>query len=273
MSSVIYTNVMSLNAQRNLLRSSGDLATSMQRISTGLRINSAKDDAAGLAIAERMTSQIRGMNQAVRNANDGISLVQTAEGALQEVTNNMQRIRELAVQSANGSNSTTDRAALQTEVTELLAEIDRVATDTEFNGTKLLDGTFTGVDFQVGANSGQVITIAGLSDSQTATLGIDVVDISTAAGADTALGLLDTALQTINDDRASMGAIQNRFESVVASLQASSENLSAARSRIQDADFAAETANLTRAQILQQAGMAMLSQANAAPQNVLALLR
>jgi len=272
-SNVINTNVMSLNAQRNLVGSARDLATSMQRLSTGLRINSAKDDAAGLAIAERMTGQIRGMNQAVRNANDGISLVQTAEGALQEVTNNMQRIRELAVQSANGSNSTTDRAALQTEVTELLAEIERVATDTEFNGTALLDGTFAAVNFQVGANSGQTITVATLSNATTGDLGIDVVDISTAAGANTALGLMDTALQTINTNRASMGAIQSRFESVVASLQTSSENLSAARSRIQDADFAAETANLTRAQILQQAGVAMLSQANAAPQNVLALLR
>jgi flagellin len=269
----INTNVLSLTAQRNLTTSERAIATTMQRLSSGVRINSAKDDAAGLAIAERMTSQIRGLDQAARNANDGISLVQTAEGALQEVTNNMQRIRELAVQSANGSNSATDRAALQTEVTELLAEIDRVAVDTEFNGTKLLNGSFTAVNFQVGANSGQVITIAALSDTQTGTLGIDVVDISTAAGADTALGLLDTALQTINDDRASMGAIQNRFGSVVASLQTSSENLSAARSRIQDTDFAAETAKLTRGQILQQAGTAILAQANSLPNGVLALLR
>jgi len=272
-SNVINTNVMSLNAQRNMLKSSGGLATSMQRLSTGLRINSAKDDAAGLAIASRMTGQIRGMNQAARNANDGISLVQTGEGALDEVTNNLQRIRELAVQSANGTNSTSDRAALQTEVSQLIEEIDRVATDTEFNDIKLLDGTFSAVDFQVGADAGQYISISSLVSAQTAALGVSGLTISTAGGASAAIGSIDTALQTINTARAAMGAVQSRFESAVANLETNTENLSAARSRIQDTDFAAETANLTRTQILQQAGVAMLSQANAAPQNVLTLLR
>lgn len=269
---VINTNVMSLNAQRNLSSSNADLATSIQRLSTGLRINSAKDDAAGLAIAERFTSQIRGLNQAVRNANDGISLAQTAEGAMVEVTNNLQRIRELAVQSANGTNSASDRAALQAEVTERLNEIDRIATQTDFNGTNLLDGTFAAVDFQVGADAGDSIQITAISDMQTAGLSVNAVDISTAAGAGTAITAVDAALTTVNDDRAYLGAVQNRFESTIANLQTTSENLSASRSRIQDADFAAETAALTRGQILQQAGTAMLAQANAAPQNVLSLI-
>ncbi|MCL4104540.1 UNVERIFIED_CONTAM: hypothetical protein GTU68_047502 [Idotea baltica] len=294
----------SLNAQRNLSSSQGDFNTALQRLSTGLRINSAKDDAAGLAISERMTSQINGLNQAARNASDGISLGQTAEGALAEVSNNLQRIRELAIQSSNVTNSQSDRDALQTEVTQLLQEIDRVADQTTFNGVELLDGSFTvnainnvsqqtgvgasydGATGQLSLNSEVAITVAGTADDATeagfanaafATVttaaGIDTLTVGNFAGAQSAIGLVDSALTSINDARATLGAVQNRFESVVTSLQTSSENLSAARSRIMDADFASETANLTRAQILQQAGTAMLAQANSAPQNVLSLLQ
>ena len=380
----INTNVMSLNAQRNIASTQSQLATSMERLSSGLRINSAKDDAAGLAISERFTSQIRGMNQAVRNANDGVSLAQTAEGALGEVTNNLQRIRELAVQSSNATNSATDRNALQAEVSQLLSEINRVADQTSFNGVNLLDGSFAGASFQVGANAGETITVSSIADINTAALGsvtqatggalsvaassltgfgtaisagdltingvdvgaisaassaseragqlvnainavsqqtdvgasydsatgqitlnssaavtvagaandatitgwangavgsaatttgIDTLTVGNYAGAQTAISLVDSALDTVNTARADLGALQSRFESVVANLQTTSENLSASRSRIQDADFAAETASLTRGQILQQAGTAMLAQANSAPQNVLSLLR
>jgi len=372
--STINTNVMSINAQRNLSASTGSLATSMQRLSSGLRVNSAKDDAAGLAISERMNSQVKGLNVAIRNANDGISLAQTAEGAMAEIGNNLQRIRELAVQSSNATNSATDREALQKEVSQLQAEIQRVATQTEFNGTKLLDGSFTGKAFQVGANAGQLITVDAVTNAQTSTLGstdfaadvvgaavtdaaisgltingttiedvaaqgsvaatatalasainqkiedtgvfavvngsngitlqstraevdtvvggtvtnsgltaattaattafeINDLDISTFVGAQKAIGIMDSALTTINSARADMGAIQNRFGSVIQNLQTSSENLSAARGRIVDADFAKETANLSRAQILQQAGTAMVAQANQLPQGVLSLLR
>ncbi|MCU0976207.1 MAG: flagellin domain-containing protein [Steroidobacteraceae bacterium] len=270
---VINTNMLSLNAQRNLSSSQSSLATALQRLSSGLRINSAKDDAAGLAISERFTAQIRGLNQAVRNASDGISLAQTAEGALAEVTNNLQRIRELAVQSANATNSPSDRASLQAEVTQLLEEIGRVAAQTTFNGTELLDGSFTSAVFQVGANAGETITVTSTVDATTATLGIATADISTVGGASAAITAVDGALDDINGFRAEFGAIQNRFESVIANLTTAAENLTASRSRIQDADFAAETAALTRAQILQQAGVAILAQANAAPQNVLGLLR
>lgn len=472
MAQVINTNVSSLNSQRSLTSSQSSLATSLERLSSGLRINSAKDDAAGLAISERFTTQIRGLNQAIRNANDGISLAQTAEGALGTVTDALQRIRELAVQSANSTNSSSDRQALQEEVSQLQAEIDRVAQTTEFNGQRILDGSFTNGSFQVGANANQTINftissakassigaiatetgaevsgspatditiavgsgaatsiassanftgnaqqdassafakaaaindagIAGLTVSAettgTQTLGaiggtagdtysltingvsifndidvetaltttalrdainlvsnqtgviaslnggdmtltaadgrniaitesgtgftagtdgltvtggdfdgvlrgsltvsatdtiaiggtvadlglsalialdgqgIDTVDISSAEGAQAAILRLDSALSTISSQRASLGAVQNRFESTIANLSVTSENLSASRSRILDADFAAETANLTRAQILQQAGTAMLAQANALPQNVLSLL-
>jgi len=467
MAQVINTNIPSMTAQRNLTSSQSDLTTSLQRLSSGLRINSAKDDAAGLAISERFTSQIRGLVQAARNANDGISLAQTAEGALKEVSNNLQRIRELAVQSANGTNSASDRAAIQTEVAELIAEVDRVASQTTFNDIKLLDGTFSNAAFQVGANAGETITVASVTSAKTADLGaslsatavgtavtgalssgdliingVDVgavasgdakdlaaqinglsgtnvtaqaqatsvtgasmtgnagetgtitingvasasvtttgttatdrsavvtainaisaatgvtatntgadatgvtltaadgrnishslggtltaaatgvagdattrssvtltgtssagitltgsaettagftdnqtvaasltgtavanIDVSSVSGANAAITSIDAAMSTVNSTRATLGAVQNRFESVVSSLQERSENLSAARSRIQDADFAAETASLTRGQILQQAGVAMLAQANALPQNVLSLLR
>jgi flagellin len=465
MAQVINTNIASLNAQRNLNRSQGAMATSLQRLSSGMRINSAKDDAAGLAISERFTAQIRGLNQAVRNSNDGISLAQTAEGALGEVTNNLQRIRELAVQSANATNSNSDRVAMQQEVAQLISEIDRVASQTNFNGVKLLDGSFSAQSFQVGANVGDTITVSNLTNAtkeglgldngaatvtstavtgtalgtgdisinginvsaaagtakaiaaavdatsttvsatasttvamgaftndgaaangsvyaltvagvsisrtaaggtgilaadldsaltaQTATLatagisftgtfaagnlafvdadgdnvvvaqaqtgttaavatgvgtnrgtvsvtstGADLViagsagglaaagftagttsasantlDVSTVGGANALITAVDAALDSVNGSRATLGAVQNRFESVVNSLQTASESLSAARSRIQDTDFAAETANLTKSQILQQAGMAMLSQANSLPQNIMTLLQ
>ena len=384
MSTVINTNVMSLNAQRNLSSSAGALATSLQRLSSGLRINSAKDDAAGLAISERFTTQINGTNQAVRNANDGISLSQVAEGSLQQVTNNLQRIRELGVQSRNATNSASDRAALDAEVQQLKDEVSRVAGQTSFNGVKLLDGSFTSQVFQVGANAGETISINNIVDTRTASLGTrnaasvtgiaavpaggppatlaalasgDVTingvalgavaastsattrasdlltainnassstgviaydqgggvlklvgdknitiafagaattattgltaattnaaastgfagaDVTTLQGADDTIKMMDAALQAVDSGRANLGAIQNRFSSVVATLQTAAENLSASRSRIQDTDFATETASLTRAQILQQAGTAILAQANAAPQSVLTLLR
>ena len=386
MSAVINTNIASLNAQRNLSASQSSLNTSIQRLSSGLRVNSAKDDAAGLAIGERMSGQIRGLNQAVRNANDGISLSQTAEGALGTITQNLQRIRELAVQSRNATNSATDRTALNAEATQLKNEIDRVATTTSFNGVKLLDGSFTNQSFQVGANVGETINIASIANAQSAQLGSSSIaqvtgaaataftaitsgdltingvsvgpiaadtnaanrasnlaaaansvssqtgvyatvlssaptqvvftnsgsvpaspsiiiahagasstaattgltagttaaatatgfaalDISSVAGADTAITSMDAALTAVNSARANLGAIQNRFGSVVSTLQSTSENLSAARSRIMDADFASETASLTRGQILQQAGTAMLAQANSLPNGVLALLR
>ena len=381
MAQTINTNVMSLNAQRNLNMSQGSLAVSLQRLSSGMRINSAKDDAAGMAITERFTSQIRGLDQASRNANDGISLAQTAEGALVEVTNNLQRVRELAVQASNATNSQSDRDALQLEVGQALAEIDRVADQTQFNGVNLLDGSFSGAVFQVGANAGETISVASIADvniaalgsvtqSQTSvavsaitapgtsiaaggievngvdigaigaagsaleragqlvnaintvstasgvgatynastneiiltgsgniavtgtlndatiggltnataatastTTGITTLSVSSYTGAQLAIQQMDSALTQVNTARGNLGALQNRFTSVVASLTATSENLSASRGRIQDADFAKETANLTRAQILQQAGTAMLAQANAVPQNVLSLLR
>lgn len=473
MPQIVNTNIASINAQRNLNKSQGALQTSLQRLSSGLRINSAKDDAAGLAISERFTAQIRGLNQAARNANDGISLAQTAEGALSQVTNNLQRIRELAVQSANATNSASDRTALQAEAAQLIAEIDRVASVSAFNGVKLLDGTFTNQQFQVGADANQTISITSISSSRTTALGasysasttggavnttaissgnvtingvaivdsvsdgvstasatasakakaaainatsgtgvtatanatavagtsmvtasltgtitingvttasttvgggtlsadriavtsainaisaatgviatntgadatgvtlaaadgrnivhsfttltaaatgvgaaattlgtitlsstgtsgitaggtvaiigspasatstqtgtaVSALDISSVSGANTAIASIDAALNTVNTSRASLGAYQNRFASVVSTLQQTSENLSASRSRIQDADFAAETANLTRNQVLQQAGVAILAQANAVPNQVLALLR
>ncbi len=404
MAQVINTNVMSLNAQRNLSTSGSSLATTIQRLSSGLRINSAKDDAAGLAISERFSTQIRGLDVAVRNANDGISLAQTAEGAMVEIGNNLQRIRELSVQSANATNSDSDREALNSEVKQLVSEIDRVSRQTNFNGTKLLDGSFSGALFQVGADSGQTIGINSIVDASAGALGgakfdkntfnvaapaangavkiegmeiqgadgksykldtievkagvdaaatrtaataaiaaainakmdqtgvyasvdaatagkldltsvqnsvaadgtfnaIDVtmgtwtgiaasaditptadatgltaqyasnLDVSSFTGAQQALSIVDKALTAVNSSRADMGAIQNRFTSTIANLGTTSENLSASRSRIRDADYAKETAELTRTQILQQAGTAMLSQANQSPQSVLTLLQ
>ncbi|KGK57099.1 flagellin [Xanthomonas arboricola] len=399
MAQVINTNVMSLNAQRNLNTSSASMSTSIQRLSSGLRINSAKDDAAGLAISERFTTQIRGLDVASRNANDGISLAQTAEGAMVEIGSNLQRIRELSVQSSNATNSATDRDALNSEVKQLTAEIDRVANQTNFNGTKLLNGDFSGALFQVGADAGQTIGINSIVDANVDSLGkanfaaavsgagvtgtatasgsvsgmslsfndasgaaksvtiadvkvasgdtaADVnkkvaaaindkldqtgmyasiktdgtlqieslkagqdftsltagtssatgitvgaglttasaasgstastlasLDISTFSGSQKALEIVDKALTAVNSSRADMGAVQNRFTSTIANLSATSENLSASRSRIRDTDYAKETAELTRTQILQQAGTAMLAQAKSVPQNVLSLLQ
>jgi flagellin len=267
MPQTINTNVSSLNAQRNLNTSQSSLATSMQRLSSGLRINSAKDDAAGLAIADRMNTQVRGINVAIRNANDGISLAQTAEGALATVTDVLQRMRELAVQSQNGTNGTSDRANLDTEYQQLSQEITRIATQTKFNGTAIVGAGAGTQTFQVGANNGDTMTI---TTSTVATVGGGV---TTAALAATALTAIDTALDTITTSRATYGAAMSRFEFAISNLQITGENQSAARGRIMDADFAAETANLSRAQILQQAGTAMVAQANQLPQNVLALLR
>ncbi len=389
----INTNINSLTAQRNLSSSQGSLATSMQRLSSGLRVNSAKDDAAGLAIAERMNTQIRGLNVAARNANDGISLAQTAEGSLGKIGDMLQRMRELAVQSANATNSQSDRTALQAEVAQLRSEIGRVATQTAFNGTKLLDGSFTAATFQVGANSGETITASGIVDATTASLGstnfasdtlatsaatnlnaiaagditvkdaagvavsigalptatspaerlgqiaaginnvssktginayvdpvantlvltsqstiaantvaatgtatdlaaiglatnagtgtaiaslkvgIDTLDVSSFAGSSLALQQIDSALDQVNSSRANLGALQSRFENAVSNIQIQAENTAAARGRIVDADFAAETANMSRANILQQAGTAMVAQANQLPQQVLQLLK
>ena len=262
---VVNTNVMSLNAQKSLSRTNSSLATSMERLSSGLRINSAKDDAAGLAISQRMTAQINGMNQAVRNANDGISFVQTAEAALVEVTNALQRVRELAVQSANGTYTTSDRANLDAEASQLLSEIGRIGNQTFFNGATVFDGNTRNI--QVGADAGQVITIAAQA-AFTALTG----DVSSAAGASATIASVDSLLDAVATRRANLGAAQSRLGSSVANLQNASEALSASRSRIQDADFAAETAQLTRSQILQQAGTAMLAQANQSPQSVLSLL-
>jgi len=378
----INTNIQSMNAQRNLSTSANSLSTSMQRLSSGLRVNSAKDDAAGLAISERMNSQVRGLNVAARNANDGISLAQTAEGALGKVGDMLQRMRELAVQASNATNGQSDRDALNAEVTQLKAEIQRVSEQTSFNGTKLLDGSFSSQQFQVGANAGETITVSSIANAQLAQLGgttniattsvaasgltgfatpiaaggvtINGVDIgavsasgsaseranalvsainqvsgqtnvgasydnatgqislrsasgdivvagttndATVAGfangttaavattgiaglnvssfnnAQTAMAQIDQALESINTSRANLGAIQGRFENAVSSINVTAENLSAARGRIVDADFAKETSNLSRAQILQQAGTAMVAQANQLPQGVLSLLR
>ena len=264
--STINTNINSLNAQRNLAGSANSLSNSMSRLSSGLRVNSAKDDAAGLAIAERMNAQTRGMNVAIRNANDAISLAQTAEGALGAISNNLQRMRELAVQASNGTNSSTDIAALDSEFTLLVAENNRVASSTKFNGNAVIAaGSFI---FQVGANTADTISVTGAAATFTsATLG------ATNSSANLELAKLDTDINAINTTRATWGAAQNRFESVIANLRVGAENSAAARGRIMDADYAMETANLARAQVLQQAGTAMVAQANQMPQSVLALLR
>jgi flagellin len=267
MSMTINTNVNSLNAQRNLSGSQMSLATSMQRLSSGLRINSAKDDAAGLAIADRMNAQIKGTNVAIRNANDGISLAQTAEGALATVTDSLQRMRELAVQAQNGSNSTSDRANLDTEYQALSGEITRIAAQTKFNGIAVVGAGAGAQVFQVGANNGDTLTIT--TTAVTTVAG----DLTTVANGSTAVAALDTALDTITTNRANYGAAISRFGFAISNLAITGENQSAARGRIMDADFATETANLSRSQILQQAGTAMVAQANQLPQQVLSLLR
>ena len=267
MSQVINTNIASLNAQRNLSSSQSSLAMSMQRLSSGLRVNSAKDDAAGLAIADRMNAQIRGINVAIRNANDGISLAQTAEGALATVTDALQRMRELAVQAQNGSNGTSDRANLDTEYQALSAEITRIAAQTKFNGTAIIGASAGAQTFQVGANNGDTLTVT------TTTVTTVAGGLTTAALASTAVAALDTALDTITTSRASYGAAMSRLGFAISNLAITAENQSAARGRIMDADFASETANLSRSQILQQAGTAMVAQANQLPNQVMALLR
>ena len=312
MGNSVNTNVVALNAQRNLSTSQASLSQSMQRLSSGLRVNSAKDDAAGLAIAERMNAQIKGMNVAVRNANDGISLAQTAEGALGKIGDNLQRMRELAVQSRNATNSDGDRANLQKEFKQLQAEIDRTIKGTKFNGTALFaSGASTTLSFQVGAGTdatdridingavlgGGAAGTATVVDSTAASADADLMatvtanwdgtngisigggasgaatNIATTSQIDDAINVIDKALDTINDKRAAFGASQNRFEAVISNLQTNIENQAAARGRIVDADFATETANLSRSQILQQAGTAMVAQANQLPQQVLSLLR
>jgi len=272
MSMTINTNTISLNAQRNLSASQGSLATSMQRLSSGLRVNSAKDDAAGMAIAERIFAQVRGSNVAMRNANDGISLFQTAEGALGQVAGSLQRIRELAVQSANGAISDADRVNLNAEATQLVSEINRVATTSKFNGVHLLDGTLTTANFQIGADSADVIATT-INFDMTALAAFSAADISSQSGASSVIDNVDADLDLVNSARAEAGALQSRFETIVTQLQVYAENMAAARGRIMDADFATETSNLSRAQILQQAGTAMVAQANQVPQQVLALLR
>ena len=290
--STINTNVMSLNAQRNLATSSSSLATSMQRLSSGLRVNSAKDDAAGLAIAERMNAQVKGMNVAIRNANDGISLAQTAEGALGKIGDALQRMRELAVQSANATNSSSDRTSLDAEFTELQEEISRLVSGTKFNGTELFTSA-TSMNFQVGAGTssqdqvavsrnqlsgGTAGTSGAINSSTAANAVIATVTSASDIAADATAALnavkdIDVAIDKISSERANYGAAQNRFEAIISNLQVASENTAAARGRIMDADFAVETSNLSRGQILQQAGTAMVAQANQLPQGVLSLLR
>jgi flagellin len=277
----VNTNVGSLNAQRNLSGSQMSLATSMQRLSSGLRINSAKDDAAGLAISERMNAQVRGMNVGIRNANDGISMAQTAEGALSKVGDSLQRMRELAVQARNATNSSSDKDSLNKEFAQLQSEITRVLGGTSFNGTNMLGSDATAMAFQIGANTTaddtitvtttnmvSDTTISTVTDSSTA-----IIDSTATAGAiATVIDNIDLAIDKVNDERATFGATQSRFDAVISNLQQSVESQSAARSRITDADFAQETANMSRAQILQQAGTAMVAQANQQPQQVLSLL-
>ena len=298
MAMFINTNTSSLNAQRNLMNTTKSLDTSYTRLASGLRINSAKDDAAGLQISNRLTSQINGLDQGNRNANDGISLAQTAEGAMDEVTGMLQRMRTLAQQSANGSNSAKDREALQKEVNQLGAEINRISKDTTFAGTKLLDGTYGGT-FQVGADANQTIgfslsqtdgfSISGIAAAANTTVDVGTVigtainvtaifaagssiSISTQSGAQQVLAAADVMLGVVDSKRAELGAVQNRLDSTIRNQANISENVSAARSRIRDADFATETANMTKQNILQQAASSVLAQANQRPQSALSLL-
>lgn len=268
----INTNIASLNAQQNLDQVSSRLSGNYQRLSSGLRIGSASDDAAGLGLSEKMRSKILSYGQSSRNTQDGISLVQTAEGALSETGNILNRIRELAVQSANGTLGTTERDTINTEVQSLISEINRISSSTEFNGVALLDGTTTTASIQVGINSGQTIDV-GLQNSSASTLAIGSLTVATVTGANTALGLVDTAINTINTARGRLGASQNRLQSAFTTIQTARENLSASESRIRDVDFAAETADLTRNTILQQAATSVLQQANTQPQIALSLLR
>jgi len=274
MALAINTNISSINAQRLLGKSNKVLATTFSRLASGLRVNSARDDAAGLAISVRMSAQIRGLNQSQRNANDAISLTQVAEGAMEETTNALQRMRELAVQASNDTYTSADRSTLQKEVVQLISEVQRIATKTQFNTMNLLNGSFDNKTFQVGAFSGQTISfsIGSVSVGALGVSGTSQLDISTAGAQSTAISTIDNALTSISDIRSTLGAVQNRFESTIANLANVSENLTAANSRIVDADIAEETAKLTRNAILQQAGTAILAQANQQPQLALQLL-
>jgi len=276
----VNTNIASLNAQRNLSTSTDSLKTSLQRLSSGLRVNSAADDPAGLAISQTMTMQINGNNQGIRNANDGISMAQTAEGALGQIQNNLQTIRQIAVQAANGTVSDTNRSQLQTEVDQLTQEISRIVQTTNFNGTMLLSGGAS-ITFQVGAS--------GVADNQVVASGLDLttgmnsyatdlhatgtINITTSANASSVLSALDSDINAVSNDRSQLGAVQNRFQAVVSNMANYVQNLQDSRSRIEDTDFASETANLTSNQILQQAGTAILGQANQVPQAALSLLK
>ena len=265
-------NIAALNTHRQLSSNQALASRSLERLSSGLRVNRAGDDAAGLGISEGMRGQIRGLNQAVRNAQDGISLIQTAEGALNETHSILQRMRELAVQSANDTNITADRTAMQAEVTQLINEIDRVATTTQFNTQGLLDGTFTGRVFHVGANATQNITF-GIATMNATALTVNLVAIGTQTGADGAITTVTTAINRVSQERSSLGAMQNRLNHTINNLGTSSENLAAAESRIRDVDMASEMMHFTRTNILQQAAQAMLAQAMQQPQGVLQLLR
>jgi len=269
----VNTNVSSLNAQRNLFDSAQSLNTSFERLSSGFRINRAADDSAGLQISDRLTTQVQGLNQASRNANDAISLVQTAEGALGEVTTSLQRIRSLAVQSQNGINSSSDRVALQKEVTALKNEISRIASNTQFGSLDILDGSFS-AKFLIGANGDQNISVnlEKTSGYGASGLGIGSTNVSTVEGASAALAAVSEAISSVGGSRADLGALQNRFQSTIRNLTNISENISGARGRIRDTDFASETAELTRNQIVQQASLTILSQANQRPQAALSLL-
>ena len=271
MSIVVNTNIGSLNAQRSLAESSRELSTAMERLSSGKKINSAADDAAGFAIAERMTAQVRGLNMATKNANDGLAMLATIENATNDVTDMLQRIRELAVQAANDTNGAQDRTYLQTEVDSLVAEINRVSTDTVYNDSVVLDGNLSG-SLQVGTASGQTIDFA-ITSIDTTTLGVDALDLSDATNAATALTAIDSAIETVAGNRAGYGALANRLEYTVSNLMNVAEFTTAARSRIEDADFAAESARLAKAQVLQQTGTAMLAQANASSQLAIQLIR
>lgn len=271
MSMFINTNVGAINAHRNLGINNNAMSKTMEKLSSGFRINRAADDAAGLAISEKMRFQINGMNQAMRNAQDGISLVQTAEGALTEVHSMLQRLNTLANQAANGTYDDTDRENTQLEVSALLAEIDNIAGTTQFNDIKLLDGSASSISFQIGVDAGTTIE-ASAGDMKASNLGISGIDVSSASGASAAIDLIKTAINTVSQQRAEFGAIQNRLEHTINNLGVTAENLSASESRIRNADMAAEMTDFTRNQILVQAGTSMLAQANSAPQSVLKLL-
>lgn len=268
----INQNIAAMNAYRNLTISDGQMAKSLEKLSSGFRINRAADDAAGLSISEGLRAQVTGLKVAVRNAQDGISVVQTAEGALTETHSILQRMRELSVQAANtGANDQAARDAAQTEVDQLAQELTRISDTTKYGGTKLLDGSYTGT-FQIGSNAGETLSVS-VSSYSASTLGVSSLDFSTAASASAAISTVDSAISTVSSGRATLGAVQNRFEHTIANLSVAAENLSASESRIRDTDMASEMVAFTRAQILQQAGTAMLAQANAAPQSVLQLLR